>query len=273
MIEQKKLIEAVKARAIADENVSALMMYGSFTQGCGDEYSDVEFYVFVKDEAMDGFSGAEWIAGVHPYFTHFFNEFGTEVVIFKNLVRGEFHFMLDSAMEVIESFKGQAYFPDVKAMNLYDSSGRLAAYLKKLDGVVPEYNDAQTIDFLIDNAFNNIIMGLNVLARGEIARSFELLWFVQRYLLQLFRIKEDSTLHWLNMYKNLENEISQGSYHSFIDCTARPQKKELLAAYGNAIDNIENLWRELNKTYGLKNYAELFKAAGAVIKGLDVSGA
>ncbi|BAK93704.1 hypothetical protein TEHAB4_10420 [Tetragenococcus halophilus] len=58
-------------------------MYGSFTQDTGDQFSDIEFYVFVADQAFKNLDTKNWIVNAHPIHTHLINEFGTEVVIFQ----------------------------------------------------------------------------------------------------------------------------------------------------------------------------------------------
>lgn len=49
MLKQKELIANVKNLTESDERITACMMYGSFTKGEGDQYSDIEFYIFLKD--------------------------------------------------------------------------------------------------------------------------------------------------------------------------------------------------------------------------------
>lgn len=44
MLKQKELIANVKNLTESDERITACMMYGSFTKGEGDQYSDIEFY-------------------------------------------------------------------------------------------------------------------------------------------------------------------------------------------------------------------------------------
>src|SRR5690606_12788463 len=88
------------------------MMYGSFTKGEGDQYSDIEFYVFLKDDTVSTFDSAKWLYEVAPYSLLYQNEYGTEVVIFENLIRGEFHFLSEREMNIIPSFKESGYIPD-----------------------------------------------------------------------------------------------------------------------------------------------------------------
>lgn len=43
---QLQMISSVKTIAQVDTNISAVLMYGSFTKNEGDHYSDIEFYIF-----------------------------------------------------------------------------------------------------------------------------------------------------------------------------------------------------------------------------------
>ncbi|MGH2137812.1 lincosamide nucleotidyltransferase Lnu(B), partial [Enterococcus faecalis] len=55
MLKQKELMARVKELVQSDERISACMMYGSFTKGEGDQYSDIEYYVFLKDDTTPTF--------------------------------------------------------------------------------------------------------------------------------------------------------------------------------------------------------------------------
>jgi lincosamide nucleotidyltransferase len=81
---------------------------------------------------------------------------------------------------------------------------------------------------------NWFVFGANLFARGELARSLDLLRIVRDRLLQMVRVLEGSTLHWFNSSKFLENEISETSYSRYVDCTARLDRQELRRAYISA---------------------------------------
>src|SRR5699024_6291149 len=79
------------------------------------------------------------------------------------------------------------------------------------------------------------LMGINVLKRGENARSLELLSQLQKNILQLIRIAEENADNWFNMTKNLEKEISPENNEKFKKTTARLNKLELYEAYKNSL--------------------------------------
>ena len=60
------MIERVKAQCETDPRVVAALMYGSFTRGEGDQFSDVEFCIFLQDEALGAFDAPEWLARIAP---------------------------------------------------------------------------------------------------------------------------------------------------------------------------------------------------------------
>src|SRR5699024_8398153 len=88
---QLQMIDKTKSIAQNYKNISAVFMYGSFTKNEGDKYSDIEFYIFLKDK--ENFSAENWVSQIHPLALYFTNEYGSEVAIFENMIRVEFHFL------------------------------------------------------------------------------------------------------------------------------------------------------------------------------------
>ncbi|MEA0565849.1 nucleotidyltransferase [Lysinibacillus irui] len=249
MLIQNKIIQSVRDKCIADEFVSACMMYGSFTKGEGDQYSDVEFYIFIEDDKMEKFSSRHWVSEVYPIHLIFYNEFGTEVVIFSNMIRGEFHFLPVSKIEIIKSFKPTGLFPDPESMYIYDSTEQLKPLLDDLGGVGPDRMTDENVNFAFNNFVNAWLMGVNVMRRGELARSLEALTLVQRYILQLIRVKENTVERWLNSTKNLEEDISTESYKDYVSITSKLKENEIELAYKNALNIVEALNEMLGSLY------------------------
>ncbi|MGN7938373.1 nucleotidyltransferase [Virgibacillus sp. 6R] len=249
MLFQEKLIESIKKKCENDRIVSACMMYGSFTKGEGDQYSDVEFYLFLKENEIHNFKSSEWMNDIASYDLLFFNEFGSEVVVFSNLIRGEFHFLPESEMDIIKTFKVTGVFPDTKSMFIYDITGKLKPLLDELKGEGPERMTNDHVNFAFNNFVNAWIMGVNVLKRGEHARSLECLSYVQKYVLQLLRIQEKTTDRWLNATKNLEADLSDKAYRKYASTTAKLDAGELYNAYSNALRIVEDLIHALTSEY------------------------
>lgn len=249
MLIQNKIIQSVRDKCIEDELVSACMMYGSFTKGEGDQYSDVEFYIFIEDKKMDNFSSRHWVSEVYPVDLIFYNEYGTEVVIFSNMIRGEFHFLPVSKIEVIKSFKPTGVFPDPESMYIYDSTEQLKPLLDDLGGAGPDRMTDENVNFAFNNFVNSWLLGVNVMRRGELARSLETLTHVQKYILQLIRVKENTVERWLNSTKNLEADISTASYKDYVSITSKLKEDEVKTAYKNALNIVEELNEMLGSHY------------------------
>lgn len=259
LLKQKELMVRVKELVQSDERISACMMYGSFTKGEGDQYSDIEYYVFLKDDTISTFDSAKWLNEVASYTLLYKNEYGTEVVIFENLIRGEFHFLSENEMNIIPSFKESGYIPDTKAMFIYDETGQLELYLSELEGPGPNRLTEENVNFLLNNFSNLWLMGINVLKRGENARSLELLSQLQKNILQLIRISEENADNWFNMTKNLEKEISPENYEKFKKTTARLNELELYEAYKNSLLLVMELRNLVEKQYQLTVSNDFFE--------------
>ncbi|WP_419893434.1 nucleotidyltransferase [Oceanobacillus kimchii] len=249
MLIQNIIIQTVREKCIEDELVSACMMYGSFTKGEGDQYSDVEFYIFIEDDEIENFSSRHWLSEVYPVDLIFYNEYGTEVVIFSNMIRGEFHFLPVSKIEVIKSFKTTGVFPDTESMYIYDSTEQLKPLLDDLGGAGPDRMTDENVNFAFNNFVNAWMMGVNVMRRGELARSLEALTHVQKYILQLIRVKENTVERWLNSTKNLEEDISTESYKDYVSVTSKLKENEMKTAYKNALNIVEVLNEMLSSLY------------------------
>lgn len=234
MLQQEKMIDRVRDLCQQDERIVGAMMYGSFTTGEGDTYSDIEFCLYLDDDSYDDFDPVAWLEHVAPVAVYFTNEFGVGTAIFENLIRGEFHFDRVADMAQIPSWKEVTGFPPVEQMLLVDRMGELTQYLQEIAGPGPERATDENVAWLWHSYLNWVIFGTNVLARGERARAAEILWFVQRYLLWFVRVHERSTEHWPTPSKNVEFDISPDAYERYVACTASLKGRELEQAYRSA---------------------------------------
>lgn len=246
---QEMLIDKVKEKAASDAHIEAVLMYGSFTQGAGDRYSDVEFYVFYDPPEEGELPTREWIDSIHPIYADFHNEYGTEVVIFTNLIRGEFHFLPAAEMSIIASFVEAGYFPDLEAMCLYDRSGRLWQELQALRDPGPDRHTAENAGDILDNLINYTLYGINVHKRGEHARSLECLFMAQRLLAQALRLTGGSVEHWLNPLKAFEQEIGPEAYEVYRQCTAALDPPAIQAAYQAILSATKDIDEAFSKRY------------------------
>jgi len=225
---QEKMVEKVRRLCEQDNRVIAAVMYGAFTKNEGDEFSDIEFYLFFKEDAIDQLDFEAWLSQITPLEVFFVDEFGNSVAIFENLIRGEFHFEKASAMAQLSNWKQNVWVSDVKSMLILDRTGELARYLSDLIGPAPDRSSPENINSLCNNFLNWIVFGTNVLKRGERARALELLWFVHRNLLKMVRVVEGKIEHYPTPSKRLEQDISKASYKRFTKCTSSLEKAESL---------------------------------------------
>ena len=233
MLQQEAMIERARRVCHEDERLAAAMMYGSFAQGRGDGFSDIEFILFFRDEDLESVDQEEWVSRISPVVLYFVNEYGNGTAIFDNLVRGEFHF--DGASE-IEGVVGGAmrdadWLPSLENALVLDRAGELTPRLQRIVGPPPERDTPEGVRFLCNAFVNWTLFGANLFARGELARSLDGLGMARYRLLQMVRVLEGSTLHWFNSSKFLEREISEASYARYAACTARLEREELRLAY------------------------------------------
>ncbi len=260
MLIQKEMIERVYALCRQDARIVGALMYGSFTQGEGDSFSDIEFCLYLDEDAYDNFEPVAWLAQIAPVAVYFVNEFGVGTAIFENLVRGEFHFDRASDMAQIPAWKDVTGFPAVENILVVDRTGQLTRYLQQISGPGPERASQENVARLWHGYLNWMIFGTNVLIRGERARSLEILWFVQRYLLWLVRVNEGTTEHWPSPSKNVEQDISPTSYRRYERCTASLVDQELEQAYQQAWQWGKELVNALSGQYQIDPLSGLVKA-------------
>jgi lincosamide nucleotidyltransferase len=233
MLQQQSMIERTRRVCREDARLVAAMMYGSFAQNEGDEFSDIEFILFFQDDELANLDQEEWVGRISPVGLYFVNEYGNGTAIFENLVRGEFHFDGASDIEtaVGESMRDTDWLPSLEDTLILDRTGDLTRRLRRIVGPPPVRDTPEQVRFLCNSFVNWYIFGSNLFARGELARSLDLLRMVRDRLLQMVRVLERSTLHWFNSSKFLEREISGPSYARFVACTARLYGDEIRGAY------------------------------------------
>ncbi|MBA3634964.1 MAG: lincosamide nucleotidyltransferase Lnu(F) [Rubrobacteraceae bacterium] len=269
------MIERTRRVCREDERLAAAMMYGSFAQGEGDGFSDIEFILFFRDEDLEGLDQEEWVSRISPVGLYFVNEYGNGTAIFENLVRGEFHFDRASEIERVvgESMRDADWLPSLEDTLVLDRTGELVPRLREIVGPPPERDTLGQIRFVCDCFVNWFVFGSNLFARGELARSLDLLGIVRDRLLQMVRVLEGSTLHWFNSSKFLETEISETSYARYVACTASLDRDELQQAYLSAWGWGRELMSSLGESRGLtlpatllrrldRRFAEIFSGAG-----------
>jgi lincosamide nucleotidyltransferase len=215
----------------ADQRLIAALLYGSFTTGEADAYSDIECVLFFAEDALATIDRQQWVNQITRTLLFFADDFGHYTALFENLVRGEFHFNSIKDVGVIPTWKGNAWFPSVEATLLLDRTGEVAKALQPLIGAAPERDTSETLHHIVPNFVNLVVFGMNVLSRGELARALEVLGLVHRSLLWMVRMVEQNTIHWPTPSKGLEKDLSAGSYAQFVRCTSALDEVGLRRAY------------------------------------------
>ena len=232
---QRDMIERVRHLCHLDERLAAAMMYGSFAQFEGDEFSDIEFILYFYDEVLADVDGEEWVARIAPVELYFVNEYGNGTAIFENLIRGEFHFEGASDIRTVDdSWKETDWFSSLEATLVLDRTGELSRRLQTIVGPPLDRHTQEQIRSLCNRFVNWFLFGSNLLMRGEMARALDLLGVVQNQLLRMVRVSERSTEHWPNPAKLLEKDISEASYARYVACTANLDPVALWSAYLSA---------------------------------------
>ena len=238
------MIDKTKSIAQNDQNISAVFMYGSFTKNVGDNYSDIEFCIFLRDKY--NFSAENWVGQIHPLALYFTNEYGSEVALFENMIRGEFHFLTNDQMKVIKSWDGFVEFSDFDKMILVDKEDLLTKTLKEIENKVPDRATDENILWLSQSLLNVLLTTSNLIERGEFAHAHHSLSNVQKYLLWLIRIETSQTKHWESPTKSLEKDIGPIWYTAYKTVTSDLQPGNIRTSFESSLKLTKELFELLH---------------------------
>jgi len=248
MLQQEVMIEKVRELCQTDERVVAALMYGSFAFSQGDGFSDIEFYLFFIDEALDGLEEEGWLNQIAPLELYYVNEFGNGTAIFENLVRGEFHFEAASNVGLVDAWE-TAWFPSLGSVALVAKSGELSRLVSRLVRRPPDLDTPERAIFVCRSLMNWTLMGTNLLKRGEYARAEAFLTLIHGHLLQAVRLVEGKSANWLSPSRRLEEDVSAASYERYRVCTATLNAEQLVRAYTSTWEWGRELMDELAKRH------------------------
>lgn len=210
------LDERLRAAIHRDRRITHALAYGSFTQGTADEFSDLEYWLYLSPERAAGFDVRAWLDVLTPLTHCVTNEFGTFGAVLPGLLRVELHAVPNTALADLRNWPGEHIFP--ARMLVKDTDGALRPLLDEL--AAKRSDPADEAQAVLDRTLNWLAFGLNVLARGERIRALELLWWVQGGLLGLARLQTGRTQHWLNPSRRAEQELDVETLARYTQITA-----------------------------------------------------
>ncbi len=231
---QYQMIMRLRQLCRDDPRVRAGMLYGSFAEGRGDRFSDIDCILYFEDEVLPDLDPRQWAEQLAPLLAFYRNEFDNWAALYENLVRVEYHFDPASQILALQRFRGVLSFPLIEHAILLDRTGELAECLGHLSSPPDLHESMNDVLYLQDSLCNWLIFGTNVLARGEVVRAGEILRLVQDNLLRLSRMDEARTQQWITPSRNFEIELSVEAQNNFRSCTSGGLRAELYQAYWNS---------------------------------------
>lgn len=228
---QLQMIERFRRAFEEDPHIVGALMFGSFATGEGDAWSDVEFAVFVEDARFDAFAPRSLLDAVSPVAAFFRDDHGHHTALFHNGIRGEFHFLRASEQGVVAGWEGHGWFPSLDAAILLDRTGELSRHAAPLVGGPPARGGAALVERLTLNLLNHLLMGAQLLHRGERARAWALLPRAHENLLKLVRLRHGATAHWPTPSRAFEADLPDAAVRRYLTCTASAEAAALVRAY------------------------------------------
>ncbi|MFF5256091.1 nucleotidyltransferase domain-containing protein [Streptomyces leeuwenhoekii] len=228
-------IARLREIARAEPRLEGVLLYGSWTLGEADAHSDIEAYLYVRDEHLDTFDAPAFLARLAPLELAYTNMYGILAVVFDDLMRGEFHITAAGpGIDEVPSWEGMVHLPRPEAAVLLDRTGRLTRAARRLAAFRPP-EPVTTAQRLTDELANWTLMLAHVLNRGEIARAHALLHSViAPQQLQLCRLLRGSTAHWLTPSRALEQDLPASDQDRYTATTSAARGPEVRTAARNS---------------------------------------
>jgi lincosamide nucleotidyltransferase len=243
VLPQEHLIERVRQLCQADSRLVAALTYGSFVHGEADAYSDIEFWLFFATSSAAMLDKRGWLADVGPVRHVVVNEFGSHVVFFPGLIRGEFHFATED--DVVSVAQWPARGAPAERMIVLDRTGALRRALESLPEQVRLPGTPAEIAELCGRFANWLVLAHHVAQRGELLRAVDALAHTQRHLLWMVRLAEGRTQHWLTPSRSAERDLPAAVVDAIHRTTAIADPRSLTAAIAATWTCGRHYWRQL----------------------------
>ncbi|MBD3546362.1 nucleotidyltransferase domain-containing protein [Streptomyces sp. JV180] len=251
-------IALLRTTAEADPRVEGVLLYGSWTLGEADAHSDLDAYLYVREEDVAAFDGREFVERLAPLKLAYTNMYGILAVVFEDLMRGEFHVEpAGTGIAEIAGWRDQIHLPRPEAAVLLDRTGRLTAAARELAALTPP-EPVATAQQLTDELANWTLMLAHVRARGEHARAHHLLHAVIAPLqLKLCRLLRGSTAHWLTPSRALEADLPATDVERYATTTGPLTPEAVRTASANSWQWSRDLAAEAADRWGVRLPSEL----------------
>ncbi|MDP9949839.1 MULTISPECIES: DNA polymerase subunit beta [Streptomyces] len=259
-------IALLRTTAEADPRVEGVLLYGSWTLGEADAHSDLDAYLYVREEDVAAFDGREFVERLAPLKLAYTNMYGILAVVFEDLMRGEFHVEpAGTGIAEIAGWRDQIHLPRPEAAVLLDRTGRLTAAARELAALTPP-EPVATAQQLTDELANWTLMLAHVRARGEHARAHHLLHAVIAPLqLKLCRLLRGSTAHWLTPSRALEADLPATDVERYATTTGPLTPEAVRTASANSWQWSRDLASEAADRWGLRLPSELHEEIARVL--------
>lgn len=267
MLPQETLINHIKQVCLGDDNITSAMLHGSFSNGKADIYSDLDVFVYTKDDALDAFDKSEWFRRIAPVIWHMPHEFGFDYVVFEGLIRGEFHFHKNCDIEAALAQNCRfCIFPSLESMLLLDKTGDLTKFLQPYIGEPPPFSiSEEEIQSLVHHYIFYFHVGYEHIRRGDYMRAMDFLKYAHYHINQIVRLLEGATSEWFSVNKSLERDLSAESYARFVSCTSSGEPDSLKRAYRNSWIWVMEMLPKLRERATISVPEELLSALNALV--------
>jgi lincosamide nucleotidyltransferase len=257
VLQQEHLINRVRELCHADARLVAALTYGSFAQGEGDAHSDIEFWLFFRPEDAQTADRRAWLDRLGTIRHVVVNEFGSHVVFFPNLIRGEFHFATADDISSIATWPARSAPTD--QMVIVDRTGALRQTLEALPPQPHLPSSGAETEELCGRFANWLILAHHVSRRGELLRAIDALSHAQRYLLWMARLAQGSTGHWLTPSRRAEIDLGEDVIRAIHATAPRADIRSIDNAIAAAWTCGRAFWLMLANRSGREVPTELFK--------------
>ncbi len=227
MLANEVLLERIRRYSRNDERIVALIAYGSYTRNDFHRFSDIDLFVFVKDDGFDTFDDRQWIESLGDVCTCFENSYGVKTAIFRpKAIRGEFHFCPHRDREQLLKWEGSVLIGDLERAVLLDRTGEYTELMSRVASSGLLKNTDESLDSLVNEFVNGTIFEWSVLSRKDMFRAYFLHQLNLRRVAQLLSVKHD---RWEHLYspRELEEFLPESEYRGFISLASSMKFEDL----------------------------------------------